>query len=452
MISSVFIDRPRLASVIAVVITLAGAIAIAAIPVTQMTVRRFIRTRFIRMLVRPATAVLAIVVVAVACEEKNTYVPPPPPKVTVAKPVAKPVTEYLEFTGNIAAFQTVQLRARVEGYLEKVLFKDGDLVKKGDLLFQIEQAPYIAAVNEAKGSLARAEATLKQATLTAARNRGASRTGAVSKEQADEAEASEAEAAAEVMALKAALEKAELNLGYTQVYAPFDGRIGRRLRDPGNLVGAGEETILAEINQIEPVYAYFTINERALLPILEKRSGTDPDPRNSQPLFLGLATDEDYPHQGYLDFAAITLDPATGTLELRGVFENPDRQLVPGLFAKIRAPIGTENNALLVPQQAVSFDQQGEYVLVVGQDNTVERRSVEQGSLSDNMRVITKGLKGDEQVIVSGLLRAIPGRQVTPVTEQASVRGGAQTDTARSDPESDAAPATSAPAAPAQKQ
>lgn len=215
------------------------------------------------------------------------------------------------------------------------------------------------------------------------------------------------------------METAELNLGYTKVRAPFDGRIGRRLVDPGNLVGAGEDTLLAEINQIKPAYAYFTINERALLPIMERRKEQNPGAeasKKTQPLFLGLATDEGYPHEGYLDFAAITLDPATGTLQLRGVFENPDNALLPGLFAKIRAPVAKDEDAILVPQQAVGFDQQGEYVMVVGPDNTVERRSVEQGSLADGMRAITKGLKGDEKVIVAGLMRAIPGRKVTPVS------------------------------------
>ncbi len=373
--------------------------------------------------------ILAVALIAGACEEKNTYAPPPPPKVTVAQPVKKPVTQYLELTGNIAAVQTVQLRARVEGYLEQVLFKDGDMVKKGDLLFQIEQAPYIAAVNEAKADVARAQAALKQARLTADRRRKAGRSGAISKQQVDEAAAKADAEAAEVMSLKAALEKAELNLGYTKVYAPFDGRIGRHLKDPGNLVGSGEDTLLAEINQIEPVYAYFTIGERTLLPIMERKDRADPGTdaeHGTQPLFLGLATDEDYPYKGFLDFAAITLDPETGTLQLRGVFKNPDRKLIPGLFAKIRAPIGKNEDAVLVPQKAVGFDQQGEYVMVVGQDDTVERRGVEQGSISDGMRVIRKGLKGDEQVVVAGLMRAIPGRKVTPVSAKEAAKAASQ--------------------------
>ncbi len=398
---------------------------------------------------------LALVVMTAACKEKNTYVAPPPPKVTVAKPVSKPVTEYLEFTGNIGAVQTVQLRARVAGYLEQVLFEDGDQVKKGDLLFQIEQDTYIAAVNQAKGGLARAQAALKQAKITADRRQTAGRSGAISKQAVDEAEAKAEGEAAEVMALQAALDKAELDLGYTKVYAPFDGRIGRRLVDPGNLVGSGEDTILAEVNQIEPVYAYFTINERALLQIMEQRERPDPgrDAKNkNQPLFLGLATDEDFPHEGLLDFAAITLDPSTGTLQLRGVYKNPDRKLLPGLFAKIRAPIGKNENAMLVPQQAVGYDQQGEYVMVVGQDNTVERRSVEQGALSEGMRVITKGLKGDEQVIVKGLLRAIPGRKVTPETEQASAQPAAQPNAPKAAAQSKASAPPPEPKAPAQSQ
>jgi RND family efflux transporter MFP subunit len=385
---------------------------------------------------------LAILLITAGCDEKNTYAPPPPPKVTVAKPVKRPVTDYLEFTGNIAAVQTVELRARVEGYLDQVLFKDGDLVKKGDLLFQIEQAPYIAAVDQAKANVARAQAALKQARLTADRRRQAGRTGAISKQQVDEALAQADAQAAEVMSLKAALETAELNLGYTKVYAPFDGRIGRRLVDPGNLVGAGEDTLLAEINQIEPAYVYFTINERALLPILERRKSQDPGAeasKEAQPLFLGLATDEGYPYKGFLDFAAITLNPGTGTLQLRGVFKNSDRKLLPGLFAKIKAPVGKEDDAVLVPQQAVGYDQQGEYVMVVGPDDTVERRGVEQGALADDMRVITKGLKGDERVIVTGLMRAIPGRKVTPVTAQEAAEAASKADRA------DAAKGSSAP-------
>jgi len=377
--------------------------------------------------------ILAVALVAGACEEKNTYVPPPPPKVTVAQPVKKPVTEYLEFTGNIAAVQTVELRARVEGYLEQVLFKDGDLVKKDDLLFQIEQDQYIAAVNQAKANVARAQAALTQAKLTANRRSKAGRSGAISQQQVDEALAQADAQAAEVMSLKAALETAELNLGYTKIYAPFDGRIGRHLVDPGNLVGAGEDTLLAEINQIEPVYAYFTINERALLPILERRKSQDPGAEAStktQPLLLGLATDEGYPYKGFLDFAAITLDPGTGTLQLRGVFENPDRQLLPGLFAKIKAPVSKEKDAILVPQQAVGFDQQGEYVMIVGPDDTVERRGVEQGPLADDLRVINKGLKGNEQVIVAGLMRAIPGRKVTPVTVKEAAEAASKAHTA----------------------
>ncbi len=247
--------------------------------------------------------VLALPLIAGACEEKNTYVAPPPPKVTVAQPIQKPVTEYLEFTGNIAAVQTVELRARVEGYLEQVLFEDGDLVKKGDLLFQIEQAPYIAAVDQAKANVARAQADLTQARLTADRRRQAGRTrrhqpaaggrgGGPGGCPGGPGDAS----------LKAALETAELNLGYTKVYAPFDGRIGRRLVDPGNLVGAGEDTLLAEINQIEPVYVYFTISERALLPIMERQKSQDPGAeasKKTQPLIPGTGHRRGLPAQGF---------------------------------------------------------------------------------------------------------------------------------------------------------
>jgi len=381
-------------------------------------------------------AILAIALglgVAACEDQKNAYVAPPPPKVTVVAPTRKAITESFDFTGNTAATNTVQLRARVEGYLEQVLFKDGDHVKKGDRLFVIEKAPYIAAVDQAKADLARAKANQLEQEATAARNIRAGKSGAVSKQQVDEAIARREMSKAQVLAEQAALEKAELNLGYTDVRAPFDGRIGRRLKDPGNLVGAGEDTLIAEINQIDPIYVYFTIDERTLLRIREERNREANSKERTQPLFLGLANEDGYPHEGYFDFAGITLDPETGTLQLRGIFPNPDGKILPGLFARIRAPIAEIKNAVRVPQQAVSFDQQGEYVLVVNDQNRVERRGVKTGPLSGEMRVITDGLKSDEKVISAGLLRAIPGREVTPVpaATEPPARNAAQTSTSQ---------------------
>jgi RND family efflux transporter MFP subunit len=224
------------------------------------------------------------------------------------------------------------------------------------------------------------------------------------------------------MNAQAQVDLAKLNLSYTRVTAPFSGRMGRRLVDPGNLVGAGgQETTLAEINQIDPIYAYFTISEIELLRVRKMhRESTGGDYRTRPvPVYAGLANEQGYPHEGRIDFAAITVDPSTGTLLLRAVFPNPDSTILAGLFVRLRVPVGREANAILVPEVALGLDQVGRYVLVVNDNNIVERRAVRLGQTFDTMRVIDDGLKGDERVVVNGLLRAIPGREVSPEVQEA---------------------------------
>jgi RND family efflux transporter MFP subunit len=359
------------------------------------------------------------ILVIMACGERNVYAPPPPPQVTIGQPVRQTVTDYLEFTGNTQAINTVQLRARVQGFLEKVFFQDGDRVKKCQLLFLLQQNTYQAQLHQAEAQVLQQKASLDYAGRQVARYTKLVGQKAAAQSDLDNWRFQRDSSQAGVMAAEAARDLAKLNLGYTTVTAPFDGRIDRRLVDPGNLVGAGEFTALAQVNQIDPIYVYFTINEADLLRVMGK---TGRSPLESEkikvPLSLGLANEAGYPHEGYLDFAAISLTPTTGTLQMRGIFPNPEFKIVPGLFARVRGQVvGKEKTALLVPEMALGYDQQGSYVLVVDAKNVVQRRTVKLGIQVGERRVILEGLTGDEWIITNGLLRAFPGKPVTPVKE-----------------------------------
>jgi len=354
-------------------------------------------------------------VVLAACGEKAAYTPPPPPKVTVSKPLKRPVTEYLELTGNTQAINTVQLRARVEGYLEKVFFHDGDRVKKGQLLFLIQQNTYQAKLQQAKADILTQKARLFHGQTELTRYSKLLKEKAASQIDVDQWLYERDAAKAALLAAEAQRDLAQLNLDYTRVTSPFVGRIDRRLKDPGNLVGSGESTVLADVNQIAPIYIYFTVNERDLLRLM---GGTRLSPEEASkkkwPMSFGLANEKGYPHEGTLDFAAISVTPTTGTLLLRGISANKDGKVLPGLYARVQVPVGEKTAALVIPVQALGFDQQGHYVLVVNEKNLVERRSVTLGTQVDGFRVIEEGLQGDEWVVVEGVLKAIPGRPVTP--------------------------------------
>ena len=366
-----------------------------------------------------ASLIASAVLVVGGCDGKeNTYAPPPPPRVIVAKPTIETVTNNLEFTGNTAAFETVKLVARVEGYLEKIHFQDGQRVNKGDLLFTIQQDQYKANVEKAQSDIDATKAKLDYAETEYKRFGRLFEQRAAAATQVDQWKFERDSARAALEAAQANLVNAKLNLSYTTVTAPFDGRMSRHLIDAGNMVGAdGQETVLAEINRINPMYVYFTINERDLLRVTEPedgQSGGAAPRQNKQVLYMGLSTQPGYPYQGELDYAGITVNPQTGTLQLRGIFPNPDSRIVPGLFARVQAPYAQTRDAVLVPAEAVGSDQQGTYVLTVNDKNIVERKSVETGQQVGEKRVISSGLKGDEWLIVEGLLRAIPGREVTP--------------------------------------
>jgi RND family efflux transporter MFP subunit len=370
-------------------------------------------SRYRRRALQAAISVM-LLTMALGCE-RNTYVSPPPPKVTVSHPLKKPVTDYLEFTGNAVAYQTVQLRARVEGFLEKVLFRDGDPVKKGKLLFLIQQEQYQADLQKAQSQVLAEKAQLEHAQTEYVRYSKLVKQQAAAQTDVDRWHYERDSRQAGLTAAKAQVELAKLNLSYTKIIAPFNGRMGRHLKDPGALVGAGEKTLLAEINQVDPMYVYFNINEHDLLRVRGKNPPKAEEAQHKKyPVFVGLADETGYPHEGHLDFAAITLNPTTGSLMLRAILHNPKDILLPGMFTRLRVPVAEPQMALLVPEVALGYDQQGPYVLIVNDLKVVERRAVKLGPQVDDNHVITEGLKGDEWIIVNGLMRAIPGRQVTP--------------------------------------
>lgn len=358
---------------------------------------------------------LSAAVLPGGCQDKNTYVPPPPPIVTVAQPVTEEVVEYIELTGTTQAKEKVDLRSRVNGYLKEIHFKDGAEVHKGDLLFVIEPEPYEVALASAKAALERARATLELAKSQLARSEQLVATRSISQEEIDIQVAQRNTGAAEVATAEAAVRKAELDLGYTEIRAKIDGRIGRHLVDVGNLVQA-ETTPLAVIEAFDPIYVYFSISERDFLRFLDLvRTQALPDPEKEPPvLYLGLASEQGYPHEGRLDYRDPSVDPETGTIMRRGTFPNPDGYLVPGLFARIRAPIGKPSPKLLVEERAISTDQRGDYVLVVNESNTVEYRPIRLGLPQGNRRVVEEGLEANDWVVVNGLQRARPGIIVDP--------------------------------------
>jgi RND family efflux transporter MFP subunit len=354
------------------------------------------------------------------CGEDNTYVAPPPPGVTVSKPVQQTVTDTIQLTGNIQSSNTVNLVARVAGYLQSVDFQDGSLVKKGDLLFAIEPAPYEANVQLAKATVEQQQATLTQATSEYERQQRLAKQNATSQSQVENWQAQQAAAQAAVDEANANLQIAEINLGYTKIVAPFDGRIGQHLVDPGNLVGAGQPTQLATIDQLAPIYVYFNVDEQAVLRLRAGMRAAGKALADVQPVKLGvgLQNETGYPHEATLDFVASDVDQSTGTLQARGTIENRDYAFLPGIFVRVQVPVGTTDDALLVPDRALGIDQRGHYLLVVGQDDTVEQRPVEIGALHDGMRVIAQGLRADDRVVVDGLQRAIPGSKVAPQEAQ----------------------------------
>lgn len=348
----------------------------------------------------------------------NQYEAPPPPDVTVARPIEREVTTYGEFTGRTVSVESVDVRARVQGILQQMSFRPGTDVAKGDLLFVIEPTLYQARVQQAEADLAGAEARSRAAAEQLAitqeifARKAGSKADLVAKTQARD------EAGAAVARARADLAAAQLDLSYTHIYAPIAGRIDRNYVDVGNLVGAGEATLLATIVREKPIYVYFSVSERDLLDHPELvDTGT---PAGGEPIrvYLGLGDEVGFPREGTLDFTSNRVDPSTGTIELRAVFPNKDGRILPGLFIRVRVPF-LRGPALLVPDAAIQADQNGRYLLVVGKDDVVEQRSVVVGPADGDLRVITSGVSKNDRVVVRGLQRARPGAAVKPTMQEA---------------------------------
>ena len=362
------------------------------------------------------TALPALSLVALGGCEQNAFVPPPPPKVEVALPVQRPITRYLEATGNTAPIQSVDLVARVQGFLQSIDYKDGDLVKQGATLFTIEPETYKLKLDQAQAAQVGAEASLKQAELDYKRQSDLVARQAVSQSTLDTSTANRDNAQANLQQAQANTRIAEVNYGYTKVTAPFDGVVSAHLVSVGELVGAASPTQLATIVALDPIYVNFNVNEQDVIRIREeaRKRGLTPSDLKQVDVDVGLQTDEGYPHRGKLDYASPTLNLSTGTLAVRAIFSNPNRVLLPGYFVRVRIPVDRQKDALLVPDTALGTDQSGRYVLVVNKDNAVEQRKVETGPLEGELHVIDSGLKVDNRVVIAGLLSVIPGQRVDP--------------------------------------
>jgi RND family efflux transporter MFP subunit len=357
-----------------------------------------------------------------ACGQQNSYVAPPPPKVTVATPVQRPITRYLDLTGNLAAVNSADLVARVPGFVQEVNYQDGALVKKGTVLFTIEPEPYEVKLNQAQAAEVGAEASLKQAQNDFDRQATLVKTQAASRQQYDQSLASRDSAQANFTQAQANTRLAALNNEYARVKAPFDGVVTARQVSVGEYVGGtATPTVLATIVQIDPIYANFNISEQDVLRLRADiaRQGISRDDLKKVPVYIALQSETGYPHHGMFDYANPSVNASTGTLAARGVFQNDDRVLLPGYFVRVRIPSGPQADALMVPDVALGSDQGGRYVLVVGKNNLVEHRNVKTGPLVDDLRVIDEGLNADDRVVTAGVLRAIPGQQVDPQAQPA---------------------------------
>jgi len=372
----------------------------------------------------PSAARMALswlVVVTLGCAPPNEYQPPAPPEVTVATPLVQTVTDYLEETGSTEAKELVKIRARVRGFIEQIKFNTEDRVSEGDLLYVVEKKVYQAEVDKAKAALAVAQAEFLNADARYKTAVPLAEKGVVTREELDQRKAERSVAQASIYAAQANLKAAQIDLDYCEIKTPISGRVGKTLVKIGNLVDGNEATHLTSVVNYDEIYANFNVSERTLQQIRKDADYRGEDgqlDKESVKMYLSRFIDGDkYPFEGHLDYWGTEVEESTGTYPIRGLFKNPDEQLIPGMTVKIRVPMTRIDNALLVPEGSIGTDQRGRYVLVINAENKVERRGVTPGAKFGGMQVVLDGLTKDDRVVIKGLQRARLDAEVNPVEE-----------------------------------
>jgi len=363
-----------------------------------------------------STLTLAGVVLSACGPTAANPAEPPPPKVTVAPALSRDVTEWDEFTGRLEAVTTVELRPRVSGYIDAVRFVEGAMVRRGDLLFEIDARAFQAEVDRLRAELSRARATVQRAGSELQRAERLGRENAMSREERERRASFERESAAQVGSVEAALRAAELNLEWTRVTAPIGGRVGRAIVKQGNLVSSGpsDATLLTTIVSLDPIYASFDADEQTFLRYLAlTREGKRGSARQADfRIQLALGTDQGFPREGKLNFLDNRIDPATGTIRVRTIFRNADHSLTPGSFVRLRLPGAAAHRGVLIQDRAIGTDLDKRFVLVVTSDRVVQYRAVTLGPLIDGLRLVRKGVNPGDLLIVDGLQRVRPGAHV----------------------------------------
>jgi len=352
-----------------------------------------------------------------ACGKSGGGQPPPPPQVSVAKVLEKRVKDWDEFTGRLQAVETVEIRPRVSGYIDKVAFVEGSQVKRGDLLFVIDPRPYQAEYDRAAADVKRYKTALELARIELVRVQRLKDSGAVSEEELDERKSTVAQADANVAAAEAALETASLNLSFTRVASPVNGRVSRAEVTRGNLVTGGSNggTLLSSVVSMDPMYLYFDADEQSYLRYSQiAHSATSGTNDEQKPVQVGLANEEGFPHAGTLDFVDNQLNPQTGTIRARAVLQNKDGRFTPGLFARVQLLVSGEYSAILIEDRGVNTDQNQKYVLLLSANNQIEYRKVKLGRVIEGLRIVREGLNPGDAIVVNGAQRVHPGVTVTP--------------------------------------